>query len=333
MRISILGAGSWGTAFGFVLAQNGSSVLLYGRKEEDRKINTDHISPLYPDVLLPLNMSYTTDFSSAVLSADALVFAVPSKSYFEVAEKVGTLLKATDKKVHVLSLAKGFDPETQERLSSVLRKRIPEEKRYPIVSLLGPSFSEEVIMHKVTAITAVSLDEEEARRIQHFSSNQFFRVYTNTDEIGAECSSALKNVMAIASGILDGLKEGNNAKAALITRGLHEMTVFGTAMGGRKETYLGLSGVGDLVLTCSSPLSRNYTLGKEIGEEDSAEKVLASNHKTTEGVFTSKYASLLAEKLGIDMPITDTVYKILFEGLCPSKAIPLLMNRTLKSEK
>lgn len=330
MRVSVLGAGAWGTAIGRLFALGGNDVVFFGLEESGESINTRHVNEtFFPDVVLPENVSYTTSLEKALGNAEAIVFAVPSKAYRQVARQVESLLKS---KVHVLSLAKGFDPDTRERLSSVLREEISPTHRHEIVSLLGPSYAEEVIHDLWTCLCACSKDVLEANLFQELLSCPSFRVYTNTDEVGSEVSAALKNVIAIASGILEGLGGGDNARAALVTRGNAEIMRLGMALGARVETFLGLSGIGDLMLTCNSMKSRNFSLGYQIGKENDAKKVLMENTKTVEGVYTSKYVTEMAEKMGVDMPIVRAVYEVLFLGHKPSDKVGELMRRELKSE-
>jgi len=330
MKIALLGAGAWGTSIASLFADNGHQVVMYGHNPQHNDINLIHRNtPVFPDVVLSNLISFSFSLPETINDADIIVFSVPSKSYRSVAKDVSLLLK---KKVHIISTAKGFDPTSFERLSIVLREEIPEKKRFPIVTLIGPSYASEVIKGLMTCVTAVSVKEEEAKFVQKVMSGPHFRVYTNNDEIGSECSAALKNVMAIGAGILIGLGEGENARAALVTRGLKEIMRFGLSLGGKTQTFYGLTGIGDLLLTCNSMKSRNFNLGYQIGKSDDALSVLKNNTKTCEGVDTSKYAYLMSKKLGIEMPITEAVYKILFESTTPSLASRSLMARELKPE-
>ena len=337
MKIAIVGPGAWGTALGNVLAkQDFAQVVLLGNKEEYNCINTEHKNILkFPDITLNSNLFYTTSFEMGLKDISYLVFAVPSKAYREEARKINALfLKNPPKeKVTIISLAKGFDPETHERLSSVLREEIDSRFANPIVTLVGPSFAEEVIADKVTCLDAVSLDEKESEKVQSLFKGSNLRLYTMKDEIGAEFFAALKNVLAIAGGILKGLNQGENAKAALITRGEHEILRLLLAYGGKEETALALCGIGDLILTCSSTKSRNYSLRLKIGHADSAIEVLKENKATVEGVYSSKYALYLAKQKNIDVPLTEAVYRILFEGGKPSHLLSSLMDRPLKKEE
>ncbi len=330
MKVAIIGPGAWGTAIGRLYANNSNSVVCYANEERFLTINTKHVNEVFhPDIVLPESMSCTLDLREALKGADTVVFSVPSKAYRSVARQVNECL---DHKVHIVSTAKGFDSETFVTMSSVLREEISPDKRYGIVSLIGPSYANEVIRDKITCISSVCTDLEEAKYIQRTLSNDRFRIYTNTDETGAECSAALKNVIAIAAGILEGLGEGDNAKAAIVTRGIVEIERFAMAMGGKPETFLGLSGIGDLMLTCNSMQSRNYSLGYQIGKLDNAEEALKNNSKTVEGVITSRNVLHLSEKLGIEMPITESVKAVLFDSAVPSEKTHQLMTRALKSE-
>lgn len=229
-------------------------------------------------------------------------------------------------------MAKGFNPGTNERLSEVLRRVIPEEKISSVVSLIGPSHAEEVVERQLTSIDAVSLKEEDAQTVQKLFSNEYMRIYTGDDEIGSELGAAVKNVMAIASGMIAGLGYKDNTRAALITRGLQEMIRFGTHFGGSPRTFIGLTGVGDLIVTCSSWNSRNFQAGYQIGKENDVRHFLDTNTKTTEGVRTAKIVHDLAQQEGIDMPICEEVYQILYEGKEPSECASDLMLRDLKKE-
>ncbi len=217
-------------------------------------------------------------------------------------------------------------------MSNVIRDCIPSDKLSSVVSLIGPSHAEEVVLRMLTTICAVSLNEADAMTIQHLFSNNYFRVYRGNDELGSELGVAVKNAIALASGVLAGLGYGDNTKAALITRGLAEMIRFGTAMGGRQETFMGLTGIGDLVVTCTSVHSRNFQAGYQIGKADDAQVFWQNNTKTVEGVRTAKVLYELKEQHQIDMPIVDEIYKVLYEGKRPSVSARDLMLRELKAE-
>jgi len=268
MKIRILGTGSWGTALAQVAADNGNDVKMWGINETQvNDIEVNHRNSAFFETEVSKDVHASTDMQ-IIEDADIILAAVPTMALEEVLTKAAALI---DHPVIIINVAKGFHPVTHERLSVVIEKIVPAEKRTAVVSLIGPSHAEEVILRQLTVINAVSTDEASAEKIQKIFSNDYFRVYRNTDVIGAETGVALKNVMAIASGILEGFGQGDNARAALMTRGLAEMTRYGLAQGGRPETFLGLDGVGDLIVTCTSQHSRNFMAGYQIGKDGSAE--------------------------------------------------------------
>lgn len=329
MKTVILGTGSWGTALCQVLADNGQDAVMWGvSREELDDINLNHHNSRYFDNVLP-DCIHASDDIGIVSDADMILLAVPTAAIESVLEQAVPYLS---RPVIVINVAKGFHPVTHERLSDVIRRVVPAEKLTAVVSLIGPSHAEEVICRMLTCINAVSVNEDAARTVQEAFSNDYLRIYRNTDEIGAEAGVAIKNIMAIASGVLTGIGQGDNARAALMTRGLAEMTRYGTALGGKKETYLGLDGVGDLIVTCTSRHSRNFQAGYEIGRDGGAADFLKRNTKTVEGILACRAVHDEAEKKGISMPITDQVYAVLFEGKDPETAIHELMTRELKAE-
>ena len=223
--------------------------------------------------------------------------------------------------------------QTNDRMSNVIRNNISAEHLSSVVSLIGPSHAEEVVVRMLTTICAVSLNQADAKIIQELFSNEYLRVYRGDDEIGSETGVALKNAIAVASGVLYGLGYGDNTRAALITRGLAEMIRYGVAMGGRKETFMGLTGIGDLIVTCTSKHSRNFQAGYEIGTHNSAKYFWDNNKKTVEGVRTAKVVHDVAQKMGIDMPIIEEIYKVLYEEKDPKESAKDLMLRDLKHEQ
>ena len=291
-------------------------------------INSNHKNSIFFDCGISEKIKATTNLEM-IKDTDVILLAVPSIAIESVIKSVNEIL---EKPVYVINVAKGFHPITHERLSVYIQNNFPKDKLKAVISLIGPSHAEEVIERKLTVVNAVSEDEEAAKEIQKLFANEYFRVYRNTDVIGSEIGVALKNVMAIASGILNGIGQGDNARAALITRGLAEMTRFGVALGAKKETFLGLDGVGDMIVTCTSIHSRNYNAGLIIGRNDSAEEFMKENTKTVEGIFACEIVYKEAKKLNIEMPITNEVYEILFENKKPSEAINDLMRRKLKAE-
>lgn len=332
MKCAVIGSGTWGSALAQVLLDNGNDVIIYGvDKSEIEDISINHKNTKYfgEDVILPSNIKATLSLLDALKDVEVVVIAVPSIAYRDVLNQIKMYLS---KKIHIVSVAKGFDPLTFKRMTEVVREIIPSSLRYEVVSLLGPGHAEEVILRLLTCITSTCIDEEEAKFIQKVFANNYFRVYAQTDEIGAEYGASIKNAIAIASGITQGLGLGDNATAALITRGLVEMIRLGVYCGGKKETFIGLTGIGDLLVTCNSKHSRNYQAGLIIGKQDSAKEFLLTNKKTVEGIRTAKIIYEFAKKKNIEMPIVESVYKVLYEGEKPSVEIKKLMSRELKNE-
>lgn len=330
MRCVILGSGSWGTALAQALADNQQDVIIYGKsKSEVDDINQNHKnSKFFKDVELNPILTATTDIS-VVKEADLILLAVPTIAIEPICEQIKDYLH---KKIIVVNVSKGFHPETNERMSEVIRRSISSDYLSSVVSLIGPSHAEEVVIRQLTTIDAVSLNEEDAKTVQKLFSNRYLRIYTGTDEIGSELGAALKNVMAIASGILSGLGYQDNTRAALITRGLQEMIRYGVFFGGKEKTFMGLTGIGDLIVTCSSVHSRNFQAGYQIGKENSVDGFYANNTKTVEGVRSAKIVHRISTKNKIVMPICEEVYQILYEGKKPDTCADDLMLRDLKEE-
>ena len=329
MKIRILGTGSWGTGLAQILADNGHDVMMWGiAADEVEDIEKNHHNSKYFEAPVSENVHATGDME-CVRDADILLAAVPTMALESVLTKAAALV---EKPVIVINVAKGFHPVTHERLSVVIKNIMPADKLKAVVSLIGPSHAEEVIIRLITVVNAVSDNEEAAKTVQELFSNDYFRVYRNTDVTGAEIGVAIKNVMALASGIAEGIGQGDNARAALMTRGLAEMTRYGIAQGGKPETFLGLDGVGDLIVTCTSRHSRNFMAGYQIGCDGGAERFMRENKKTVEGIFACKVVYEEAQKQGIEMPITNEIYKVLYDGKSPADAINDLMGRSLKSE-
>ncbi|MGL5978081.1 MAG: NAD(P)H-dependent glycerol-3-phosphate dehydrogenase [Erysipelotrichaceae bacterium] len=330
MKTVVIGSGSWGTGLAQVLADNHQDVTIWGRDiDEIHDISRYHQNRKYfPTVTLNPDVKATVDFD-VVAEADVIVLSIPSIAIEEVCKRISNTIT---KPVIIVNTAKGFHPITHDRLSNVIRSSIAADKLKSVVSLIGPSHAEEVVVRLLTSISAVSLVEEDAKTIQTLFSNAYLRVYTGSDEIGAELGVALKNVIAVASGVISGLGYGDNTKAALITRGLAEMIRFGTAMGGNFETFMGLAGIGDLIVTCTSEHSRNFQAGKRIGLDNSAAYFWENNTKTVEGVAAAKIVYEVAQELNISMPIIDEVYRVLYEEKEPRQSAKDLMMRDLKEE-
>ena len=329
MKITIYGTGSWGTALARVLADKGYSPILVGRNlTKIAEINSGYNSTYFGDLALNSSISATADSITATKDADVVVFAVPSKEIKMLAEQIYPHLSPN---AVVINAGKGFDTAAGCRLSVTLSNTLPHVTT-PVISLIGPSHAEEVIRRDLTSICAVSKDLEAAKKVQQLFSCDYFRVYTTNDEIGAEYGAAVKNVIALASGILAGRGYGDNAKAALVTRGLNEMMRYGVNKGGRSETFAGLTGLGDLVVTCFSPHSRNYRAGFAIGQANSADEWLRTCTETVEGMNACRYIFEDTSSCDIEMPIAHSVYRVLFEQALPSEEISKLMTRTLKNE-
>ena len=332
-KVAILGSGTWGTALAQVLADNGQEVVLYGNQiTQVDDINNNHRNSFFfgNDIVLPESLKATTNLKEAVHDKDIILISIPTAAYRSVLNDVS---KVIEKPVIIINTAKGFDTEKNIRISDLIRECIPEEKRTAIVSLIGPSHAEEVIVRDLTCVCSVSLDIEAATLVAELFSNDYFRVYTNQDEVGSEIGVAMKNAIAIASGILEGLGFGDNARAALCTRGLAEIVRFGKYSGGKAGTYLGLTGLGDLIVTCYSFHSRNFTAGMQIGKDDGVENFFRTNTKTVEGIRTIKVIYQMAKEANIELPIIESLYRIVYEGEKPSKEIKILMNRPIKGER
>lgn len=330
MKIGILGSGSWGTALAQVLSDNRHEVMIWGRDlDEIVDISRYHRNErFFPNQILNDTIEATLNFDD-VLDAEILILAVPTLAIEEVCHKIANTFTHP---VTIVNVAKGFHPTNHKRLSLVIKDTIPPEILKAVVSLIGPSHAEEVVTRLLTVVNAVSENEEASKLIQKTFSNNYFRVYRNTDVVGAEIGVAVKNVIALASGILSGLGYGDNARAALMTRGLAEISRYGLFFGAKPETFLGLTGVGDLIVTCTSVHSRNFQAGLIIGQFDTAKIFWDTNEKTVEGVNAAKVVYEEAIRNQIDMPITEQVYKVLYEGAKPSESINILMSRELKAE-
>ncbi|HOJ44522.1 MAG TPA: NAD(P)H-dependent glycerol-3-phosphate dehydrogenase [Bacilli bacterium] len=330
MRIAIIGSGAWATALAQVLVDNGHRVMIYGvETSQVDDISLNHRNSAYfKEIVINQKIQATTDLALALSKAKAIVLAVPSVAMESVVKQINALLT---RKVMLINVSKGFGSHNQ-RMSDVIRDGIDETKRFPLVSLIGPSHAEEVILRHLTVLSATSISRAYARKVAQMFSCDYFRVYIQTDEIGAEIGVAMKNAIAIASGIIEGLGLGDNARAALVTRGLAEMTSFGRHYGGKLKTYLGLTGLGDLIVTCYSFHSRNFKAGLAIGKDDSAASFLATNKTTVEGIRSAKTVYELAKQANIQVPIVTSVYRVLYQGARPSDMVAEMMARPLKEE-
>jgi glycerol-3-phosphate dehydrogenase (NAD(P)+) len=330
-KLAVIGAGSWGTALAMVLADNGHEVRLWSHNEAQvKEINEFHTNKKYlPDVILPDNIIGYASLSEVLAGIEKIILAVPTKAIREVIGKISVALKMPLTIVHV---SKGIEPDTLLRISEVIKMEMPEELLEDIVVLSGPSHAEEVSLRYPTTVTVSSENMVAAEKIQDLFINQNFRVYTNPDIVGVEIGGALKNIIALAAGIADGLGYGDNAKAALMTRGLAEIARLGTKMGANPLTFSGLTGIGDLIVTCTSVHSRNWRAGNLLGKGHSLDDVLTNMGMVVEGVRTTKAAHQLAEKYQVSMPITNALYNVLFKGYNPKAAVDSLMARGKTNE-
>ncbi len=324
--IAIIGAGSWGTALAMVLADNGHHVRLWGHKEAQMKeINEKHTNEKYlKGIQLPTSIEGYSHLGEALKGLDTVILAVPTKAIREVLQQMQPLLENALTVVHV---SKGIEPDTLLRISEMIDEEMMSSNLEDIVVLSGPSHAEEVSLRHPTTVTVSSQNMKAAEMVQDLFMNQHFRVYTNPDLLGVEIGGALKNIIALAAGITDGLGYGDNAKAALITRGLAEIARLGTKMGANPLTFSGLTGIGDLIVTCTSVHSRNWRAGNLLGKGHKLDEVLDSMGMVVEGVRTTKAAYQLAEKYKVKMPITEALYDVLFNDVNPKQAVDGLMAR------
>ncbi|MFC0214872.1 NAD(P)H-dependent glycerol-3-phosphate dehydrogenase [Paenibacillus chartarius] len=329
--IAVLVAGSWGTALASVLAVNGHSVKLWTRSEEQAQdINYNRRNSRFlPDVELPEGLTATTSMEDAVRDAEAVVIVAPSAAMRDVAGQLQPLLRRETLLVHA---TKGFEAGTLKRMTEVLAAELPQTDPERLVVLSGPSHAEEVVLRRPTTIVVASQHLEAAEAAQDLFMNSYFRVYTNPDVVGVEIGGALKNIIALGAGLCDGLNFGDNAKAALLTRGLAEITRLGVAMGANPLTFLGLAGIGDLVVTCTSRHSRNWRAGSLLAQGLSLDEVLKQMGMVVEGVKTTAAAWRLAGKYGVSMPIAEQLHAVLFEGKAAHAASLDLMGRVRTHE-
>ncbi len=330
-KIAVLGPGSWGTALSQVLNDNGHEVRIWGNiPEQIAEINQFHTNKRYfEEAVLDEAIVAFDDLSEALDGVDAVLFVVPTKVTRLVAKQVTQVL---DHPVTVMHASKGLEPGTHERLSTILEEEIPSNLRSSVVVISGPSHAEETIVRDLTLITAASEDHEAALYVQALFSNNYFRLYTNSDVIGVETAGALKNIIAVGAGALAGMGYGDNAKAAVITRGLAEITRLGVKMGANPLTYSGLSGVGDLIVTGTSVHSRNWRAGYALGQGETLENVERNMGMVIEGISTTKVAHELAKELGVYMPITTAIYQVIYEGADVKESILNMMKNEFRTE-
>lgn len=330
-RCAVYGTGSWGTAFAMVLADAGARVTMWGRSPEVvQAVNSTHANPDYlPGVELPPSITATTDPAEAAQDAEFVILAVPSQTLRGNLTAWQSLLPSDSV---LVSLMKGVELGTAKRMSEVIAE-VAEAGPERVAVLSGPNLAKEIAARQPAASVVACRDEAVARRLQAASHTAYFRPYTNTDVVGCELGGAVKNVIGLAVGIADGMGLGDNTKGSLITRGLAETTRLGIALGADPLTFSGLAGLGDLVATCSSPLSRNHTFGFNLGKGMTLEETIAVTRRTAEGVKSCESVLDLARRHGVDMPITETVVDIVHNGKQPVVAVKELMSRSAKSER
>ena len=332
-KVAVLGSGSWGTALAKVLVENGHDVVMWSRAENQAiidEINNDHTNKKYlKDLELPAELVATTDLEEAISGREIIVVVIPTVGIRSTAKQLNALIN--DSKI-IVHASKGLEQGTHMRISSVIEQEIDVDKRQAIVALSGPSHAEQVAVQDLTSITSASENMDAAERVQYLFMNDYFRVYRNEDIVGVELGAALKNIIAVGAGALNGIGFGDNAIAALLTRGLAEITRLGVSLGADPITFMGLSGVGDLIVTGTSVHSRNWRAGKLIGEGRDLESIHEEIGMAIEGLSTVIAAKELAEDSNIEMPITQAIYEVVYEGADVSETILELMRREGKAE-
>mmetsp|Transcript_23494 Transcript_23494/g.11297 ORF Transcript_23494/g.11297 Transcript_23494/m.11297 type:complete len:349 (+) Transcript_23494:1080-2126(+) len=331
LRIGIVGAGGWGTALANLLAYKGYKIDLWAYEKDvvDQIEKNRENKEFLPGMALSENIQASNDIKKVVSGKILVLIAVPSTFIRSVGKQMAdSLLRET----LIVNASKGIESKTCLTMSDVLKQVLPEVSKNQFAVISGPSFAKEVAKRIPTAITVAANSQDVAIKIQHIFADSYFRVYTSDDVIGVELGGAIKNVIAIASGISDGMNLGLNARAALVTRGLTEIRRLGLKMGASAITFTGLAVIGDLILTCTGNLSRNHTVGKKLGEGKKLDDILAGMKMIAEGVENTRSVYELSNKLEVKMPICNLVYRILYEGMSPQKAIKELMQRDLKCE-
>lgn len=325
MKITVVGSGAWGTALAISLCRNGHTVSLWARSaEKAEQMKSTRQNPRLNGVKLPDELQISAD-PACVAGSELVVIASPSVAIREVCRKIAAHL---DENVVMVSVTKGIEPGTLLRMSQV----VEEETKRPVVALTGPSHAEELAQSMPTGCVAASANQAHAELVQDAFMSDYFRIYTSPDIVGAELGGALKNVIALCAGVTDGMGYGDNIKAMLMTRGLTEMARLGVAMGANRDTFAGLAGVGDLIVTCTSPHSRNRQAGILIGRGKSADDAMAQVGAVVEGYYAAKSAGELAKKYGVDMPIVRAACAVLYKDVSTSQVVEQLLNRSKKPE-
>lgn len=329
IKIAILGDGGWGTALGLTLLHNKHAVTIWGPFPDyiRRMRETRHNDLYLPGVELPREMRFTDDPAEALKGAGVVILAIPTKYSRPTLTKFAKLIP---RNAMLLSVAKGLDPSTSRRMTDVAAELLGHP---PVAALSGPSHAEEVARRVPTAVVIACADHQRARQLQTIMMTPWFRIYTSDDVVGVELGGAFKNVIAIAVGVSDGIGFGNNSRAALITRGLAEISRLGAALGAHPATFAGLSGMGDLIVTCTSGLSRNHLVGERLGKGEKIDAILTGMKQVAEGVTTAPTMRTLARMHNIAVPITEQMCALLFEGKEPHRAVEELMTRSARPER
>lgn len=327
-QIAVIGAGAWGTALSMLLANNGHRITLWAwDHNQAATIIRRRENPLLPGYTLPESISITTSLAEALELAQVVIFVTISQAAADVAQNMKDFIQPN---VPVISATKGLNCQTGLTISQTIGSILPSSN--PIAAISGPNLAMEIAAGIPSATVAASCDLAIAKYVQSLLMSPSLRVYTNSDIVGVELAGALKNILAIGAGICDGLGYGNNTKAALLTRGLAEITRLGLKLGAQRETFMGLAGIGDIITTCASPLSRNRRVGQGLGEGKQLDQILADLGHIAEGIPTTKAAYQLAKKTGTPMPITEEIYEVIYNGKPPMEAVHQLMNREPKDE-
>lgn len=331
MRIGVIGAGSWGTALADLLASKGykTDLWVFETEVKEQILASGENRIFLPGISLSANIIPTNDLAEAVSGKNLLLVVVPSHVMRETTQKFA---EHVSPETVIVTASKGIENKTHLTMTGVLKEVFHDTPQRRFAVLSGPSFAREVAQKVPTVVTAASMDQDVAEMVQHVFATPFFRVYTNNDVIGVEIGGAVKNVIAIASGVIEGLGLGLNTRAALITRGQTEIRRLGLKIGANPRTFTGLSGIGDLILTCTGNLSRNYTVGIKIGQGMKLGEILSEMRMVAEGVKTSKSVYNLSRKLNVEMPISHEIYHILYDDLSPKEAVHRLMTRELRHE-
>ncbi|ARV07862.1 NAD(P)H-dependent glycerol-3-phosphate dehydrogenase [Polaribacter sp. SA4-10] len=328
LKVGLLGGGSWGTTVASLTAKNSETIIWARNPKTVKEINEFNTNAKYlPNAKLNRNLKASNSIKETVENADVIVMGIPSQSFRKVLEEAKPYIRPW---VPIVSLAKGLEISSKMRMTEIIQEIMPG---HPAGVLTGPNLAKEIHSGKAAAAVISMVDNTIATRLQAVFSSGLFRVYTNNDVIGCELGGALKNIMAIAAGMGDGTNAGDNTRSALITRGLSELTRLGTAMGGKNRTFAGLAGLGDLIATCSSSKSRNHHVGFQLGKGKKLEEIIAEMNEVAEGVKTAKVVMELAKDYKVDMPISNEVYKVLYEGNTVNDAFRGLLKHEVGSEK